>query len=411
MNIKKILTWVVMSLVVCGVYSYRQAKKNAEVPVEIHRGKLEKMIFAEGKVIPEVEVELSSKVPGKIKMLYVKEGDTAVQGQVVCVLDNGELVAQIASANANLRQAKARLLELKTGARAQELKEALATVKQMEAAYEETKKNLNRQQELFDQHVIPQSQLDIAKMQADMDKERLESVKQRLHLLEEGPKKESILAAQAAVSEAMAGVQLARENFANSVIKSPISGEVIAKYKENGEMVQPGMAIIKIADKSKTYARAEVDESDIGWLKLNQKAIVTSDAYPDKMFPGHVTFISEAIGRREIIPDDPTKISDTKVLDVKVLLDPGHPFKLGMTVDTEIHVFEKDDVILVPKDALVENEGKKIYVRKALDNGGAETMQEIQIGASDDQHAEVLSGLREGDKVYLKKNGNGNGSK
>lgn len=408
MNIKKILTWSVIILAVYAAYTYRERQKNMEIPAEIHRGNLEKIIYAEGKIIPEVEVELSTKVPGKIKTLLVKEGDFIARGQVVCVLDNGELYAQIASANANLRQAKARLLELSTGARSQELKEAAATVKQMEAAYEETKKNLQRQQDLFEQHVIPQSQLDLAKMQADMDKERLEAAKQRLHLLEEGPKKESILAAQAAVSSAAAGVQLAKENFSNSIIRAPISGEVIAKYKENGEMVQPGMGIIKIADKSNTYARAEVDESDIGWLKLNQKAVVTSEAYPDKTFAGHVTFISESIGRRQIIPDDPTKISDAKVLDVKILLAPGHPFKIGMTVDTELHVFERDNVLLVPKDALIKKDGDgKTYVRKATENG--ETLQDIQTGASDDQHAEVLSGLNEGDKYFLKKNGGNNG--
>ncbi len=408
MNIKKILTWSVIILAVYAAYTYRERKKNMEIPVEIHRGNLEKIIYAEGKVIPEVEVELSTKVPGKIKVLYVKEGDAAVQGQVVCVLENGELVAQLQTARANLRQAKAHLLELKTGARSQELKEAGATVKQAEAAYEETKKNLQRQQDLFEQHVIPQSQLDLAKMQSDTDKQRVEAAKQRLHLLEEGPKKESIAAAASAVASAESGVQLASESLQNSIIKAPISGEVIGKYKEAGEMVQPGMAIIKIADKSKTYALAEVDESDIGWLKLEQKAIVTSEAYPDKTFPGHVTFISEAIGRRQITPEDPTKISDAKVLDVKILLDAGHPLKLGMTVDTELHVFEKDDVLLVPKDALVKKDGEdKLYVRKATENG--ETLQDIQIGASDDQHAEVLSGLSEGDKVFLKKNGGNNG--
>lgn len=403
MNIKKILVWTVVILLAYAGYTHRAAKQNAEVPVEIKRGKLEKLIFAEGKVIPEVEVELSTKVPGRIKALYAKEGDTVTKGQMVCVLDNGELQAQIQNALANLKQAKARLQEIKTGARPQELDEAEATVKQIQAAYDESLKNLKRQQDLFDEHAIPQSALDLAKMQADMDKQRLEAAKQRLSLLETGPKKESIHAAQAAVASAQAGVTLARENFENSIIRSPITGEVIVKYKENGEMISPGVPMLRLADKSNVYVRAEVDESDIGWLKLGQKAVVTSDAYPDKTYHGKVTFIGESIGKRQIIPEDPTKISDAKVLDVKILLEPGHPFKLGMTVDSELHVFEKDNVVLLPKDAVIKKDGKTL-VREF--NGKAEVIDAVTLGTSDDMHAEILCCLEEGDKVFLKKNGN-----
>lgn len=402
MNIKKILMWTVVILVAYAGYTHRAAKQNAEVPVEIKRGKLEKHIFAEGKVIPEVEVELSTKVPGRIKVLYAKEGDTVTKGQVICVLDNGELQAQLQNALANVKQAKARLQELKTGARAQELQEAEAMIKQMQAAYDESAKNLKRQQELFDQHAIPQAQLDMARMQSDMDKQRLEAAKQRLSLLETGPKKESIHAAQAGVAAAQAGVTLARENLENSIIRAPITGEVIVKYKENGEMISPGVPILRLADKSNVYVRAEVDESDIGWLKLEQKVVITSDAYPDKTYRGEVTFIGESIGKREIVPEDPTKISDAKVLDVKVLLEPGHPFKLGMTVDNELHVFEKDDVLLLPKDAVIKQDDKTL-VRKF--NGKAEVLDAVTLGTSDDMHAEILCCLEEGDKVFLKKNG------
>ncbi len=402
MNIKKILVWTVIFLAAYAGYTHRAAKQKAEVPVEIKRGKLEKHIFAEGKVIPEVEVELSTKVPGRIKVLYAKEGDTVTKGQAICVLDNGELQAQLQNALANVKQAKARLQELKTGARVQEVQEAEATVKQIQAAYDESQKNLKRQQALFDEHAIPQSALDMAKMQADMDKQRLEGAKQRLSLIETGPKKESIHAAQAAVAAAQAGVTLARENLENSIIRAPITGEVIVKYKENGEMISPGVPILRLADKSNVYVRAEVDESDIGWLKLEQKVVITSDAYPDKTYRGKVTFIGESIGKREIVPEDPTKISDAKVLDVKVLLEPGHPFKLGMTVDSELHVFEKDDVLLLPKDAVIKQDDKTL-VRKF--NGKAEVLDAVTLGTSDDMHAEIVCCLEEGDKVFLKKNG------
>jgi RND family efflux transporter MFP subunit len=126
--------------------------------------------------------------------------------------------------------------------------------------------------------------------------------------------------------------------FLDHFIKSPMDGKIVAKYFEIGESVNPGVAVFKVANLEKIRVRAEIDETDIGKLHLNQIAQISSDAFPNKIFTGKVIEIGHMVGRRKIRLDDPSLIVDSKILEAKIELENTEELKLGMTVDVKIDI-------------------------------------------------------------------------
>lgn len=154
--------------------------------------------------------------------------------------------------------------------------------------------------------------------------------------MEKGPKQETLKLHEDAVAQAEATVEYYKKLLEKTIIKSPISGKVIRKYLEGGEAVTPGPPILAVADVEKIRINTEVDETDVGRIKIGDPAEVTSDAYPGKTFKGEIQEISDYVGPRKVKPNNPAKNLDMKVIHVKILLKEKTPFKLGMTVDVRI---------------------------------------------------------------------------
>jgi HlyD family secretion protein len=106
--------------------------------------------------------------------------------------------------------------------------------------------------------------------------------------------------------------------------------------KVYGEGVTPEIPILAIADMSRIWINAEVDETDVGRIATGDPAEVSSDAYPGKIFKGQVRQIADYAGERRAKPNDPTVNLGLKVVQVKIGLDQPTPLKLGMTVDVKI---------------------------------------------------------------------------
>lgn len=230
---------------------------------------------------------------------------------------------------------------------------------------------------------------------------------------------------------ARASLEMAEALLRDMHIASPVSGKVIAKYREAGESVKAGSPILTIADTSAVRVRAEIDEDDVGHLALGQEASITADAYPGRVFTGKVIEIGERVGRRSIKLEDPSKISDTKVLEAKIELrkiESGGPcgeegtgssdaprvpaqarakpdaclppFKLGMTVDVKIDVVRADRVLKIPRRAIRQDENGS-YVMVVKDGRGRPEIRRVVLGAMDRWDAEVLHGLKEGEEVVI----------
>ena len=251
-----------------------------EIPVR--RGSIYLVIAAKGRVEPFTEVRVGAKTIGRIKRILVKEGDWVKEGQVLATLDDEELRAQLEQAKAAFEAAKAKLEELLAGPRAEEQEVAKAKLSEAKAVLEEAKAQLDRYTELLKEGAISQAHFDEVRMRHEVTLAQYRSAQEQLKLVEAGAREEVKKAARAAVKKAEADLRHIQAQLQNTVVMAPISGKVIRKHLDVGDVVsiylpQP---LVTIADVHHLQVKAEVDETDIRKLKVGQEASVTADAYP-----------------------------------------------------------------------------------------------------------------------------------
>jgi macrolide-specific efflux system membrane fusion protein len=170
---------------------------------------------------------------------------------------------------------------------------------------------------------------------------------------------------------------------------SPIDGEVIVATTQPGQTVTTADAVIVLSDN--LIVRAQVDETDIGKVKLNQKVILSLDAYPDTKIKGyveHIYYESETVNNVTIYKVDlvPEEVSSF--------------FRSGMNATVEFITKQKDNVLLLPLEA-VHKEKDESFVYVAA-NSGTPVIKPVTVGMSDDKNVEIVSGIDEDEKVIVK---------
>ena len=195
--------------------------------------------------------------------------------------------------------------------------------------------------------------------------------------------------------EAKAGYEIADKAYRPVPLTNSIRGEVISRTCEPGQNVSTATTLFAIADR--LVATVQVDEADIGKIRQGQDASVTLDAFPDERVAAKVTKISR----------EGTLVSDVVEYDVTVeaVRVPAH-WASGMTANVEFSVAGKENVLVIPRSALVEEDGRAFVAVGT----GAQARREIKTGITDGKMVEVLEGLNEGDSVVLTKSGTSSNS-
>jgi RND family efflux transporter MFP subunit len=270
---------------------------------------------------------------------------------------------------------------------------------------------------LLDGGYIARAQYEAEVTNAEVWRARVKASQEALNLLLAGPKPETVGAAWAQVQEAEAELRraethvhqaqaelgVARAALASTLVEATVDGKVTSKLVEPGEAVDISMPLMVLGDLQKLIVKAEVDETDVGKVVLGQRAEITADAYPGRVFPGKIYEIGQAVGRRKVRPEDPAKIQDMKVLETKIEVTEGaDELKLGMTVQVRILVSHRDNVLLMPK-RLVPTGAREATVRVAGPKG--EEPRVIRLASRDDENVEILAGLREGDRIIVSARG------
>jgi len=290
--------------------------------------------------IEVTEAELSFKLPGRVEARLVDEGDLVKAGEVVAKLETSDLAQQVALRQADVQMAQAGLADLLAGARPQELAQAAAAVRQAKADFNRIQDDYDRMKALFEQGSSNQREYDAARTAYDVAQARLETAQEQQKLVQQGPRPDAIKVARARLLQAQEAEKLAEIQFGYATLTSPLTGMVLSKNVEPGEMVAPGSPIVTVGDLARVYMRAYIEETDLGRVKLGQKVRVTTDTYPDKIYEGKITFISP---QAEFTPKNvQTKKERVKlVYRVKVDLDNAKlELKPGMPAEAEIVVGE-----------------------------------------------------------------------
>jgi HlyD family secretion protein len=354
----------------------------------VERGTMVRSVVATGKVEPITKVEIKSKANGIIERL-VTEVDRVVQaGQVLAELDKENLTARLREARANLQAAEA----------AREAAVAQLKKNEIEAEapdLELAKRNSARAKQLFEQKLVSQSQLDEATSGLDQAENRKRAAGGQLVIA-----RAKVVEATANVAQARANVERAEEELANATIKAPIRATVLTRDVEVGSPVSSilnlganATLVMTLGDIEKVFVRGKVDEADIGRVRLNQSARITTESFPDRVFEGRVTQISP-IG---VDKDNVT------TFEVKVSIDnPGKELKANMTANAEIILEQLHESLLVPEAAIVYDPQRRAFVD--LSDPSSKTGRRrvpVKVGVGNGTKIQIVSGVQAGDKVVL----------
>jgi len=252
----------------------------------------EKGVLAVSGNVEVTEVNLGFKMPGRVAALFAEEGQRVSSGDRLGLLDRAELESRVVQSRAYLEETKARLAELKAGARTQEREQAKAEVRSAEVELERARKDFERADMLFSNGAISAQQMDTAKKTFDVLVSRHNKTLETLSLLNAGARKEVIEAAVSRVKQAEAALAASGEVLKDAEILAPVTGVILRRNAEQGETVFAGMPVYTIADLTAPWIKVYVKEDKLGLVKLGQKAEIKTDSYPDKKYSGIITFIS-----------------------------------------------------------------------------------------------------------------------
>jgi HlyD family secretion protein len=283
-----------------------------------------------------VDAQLSFKTPGRVTQRLVSEGDRVTANQLVARLDDAEQTQELALRRAELAGAEAALAELVSGSRPQEIASAEATLRSAEAERDRARLDFTRQQELLSRAAIANREFEAAQAQVKVADARVAEAAERLKLVREGPRTETIRQARARTDQARASVALAETRLENARLLSPLSGVVLSHNIEPGEFVAAGTPVVTVADTAHMWVRAYLNQTDLGRIRHGQKVAIRTDTFPNKTYEGTIGFISseaEFTPKTVQTPKERVKL----VFRIKVdVANPNDELKPGMPADVVI---------------------------------------------------------------------------
>lgn len=286
--------------------------------------------------IEATNVVLSSKTPGEVKEILVKEGQNVKRGDTLLIIDTEALALQLEQALATEEIAQAQLNLVQKGARKEDIAQAESILKQAEANFISAKNDFDRFQKLLDKKSISEKQFEDVKTRYDIATAQYSSAKENFEKVKKIFRSEEIEQAKGNLRKATAAVNLLKKNICDAYLIAPQNGTIVKKFVEVGESVAPMSSLIKIADLTNIELKIYVSEVELGKVKLGQKAEIFVDSFPEKIYNGIVTYISP---EAEFTPKNvQTKDERTKlVFAVKIQVqNENYELKSGMPADAKI---------------------------------------------------------------------------
>jgi HlyD family secretion protein len=367
--------------------------ESPELEAEVER--LRAALEASRTRIPQLETEIAWRRELNRRQVEAALAAQAAAQERLAELRAGARPHEIAQARAILAAREARLAELRAGSRPQEIAQAAADLGEARAVLDQARSDFERVDRLARQGLVAEQDRDHARAALDVARQRHAHAEERLALVREGPRAEEIQRAEADVREARARLDLvvegprveeirraeadlrqaeaaarlaqageleiqlrgqelatlrahvardraaleaARAQLGYAVAHSPLAGVVLREHVEAGETVAAGTPVVTLADLRNTWLKIYVPETQLGWVKLGQRAEVTTDSFPGKVYPGTVTFVSS---EAEFTPKNvQTQEERVKlVFAVKIAVDnPLQELKPGMPADARIRL-------------------------------------------------------------------------
>ncbi len=391
------LRWFLLALIpLIGGVAFFSLRALSRTPAKIDPDKLARVermdlarsVVATGKIEPTTKVEVKSKASGIILKLPVNVGDVVRQGQVICELDQNDLLPRLRQAQAALAMAEAAL-------------------KSAQADYERNKvealgpdipflkRDMERARQLFAEKLMPQIARDEAEKNYEMAVNRQQQAQVNL-----GVSRAAIARTEAQIEQARAQLNQSEEDLRNATIASPIDGVVLSRDREVGDAVSSILTmgsgatlIMTLGDLREVYVKGKVDESDVGKVYLGQPARITVESYKGQSFTGKVTKISPMGVEKDNVTTFEVRVS---------ISNESKKLMATMTANAEIMLEERKGVMAVPEGAILykKDRSTEVEVPDAAVESGKRRVP-VETGISNGSKTQIVKGLALGQQVIL----------
>ena len=364
----KLIVSALLLIIVAGFFAFRWWQGPLLPSYRISSMPLVQTVVATGRVVAVSNTDIGSEISGVVLERRVAEGEQVAAGDLLLVLSSDDVAAQV-------RQAEAELAELISSTRPQ----AVVDLTNAKVALAQADRNVERRRELAAISAISDEEMEQAIQAQAQARNNLENARLRANALSSGGVEEDLLRARIAALQAQLN---------KAQVRSKVSGTILTRNVEIGDLVQPGQSLFTIALDGKTEIRVPLDERNLSRLALQQPAVAIADAYPDKPFPVRISFIAPSI--------DPQR----GTVEVRLAVDPVPEFlRQDMTVSVNIETDRRAKALVIPNDALANVKEDSAEVLLLRD--GKTQRQVVKLGLRGLSASEVLSGLSAGDEILV----------
>lgn len=343
-----------------------------------------------GTTFPVREVALRSRIEGQILTMTVDVGDRVEQGQQVARIDDTLAVAAVAEAEAELAALQSEVASLEA-----DVNDARARVDRAELELKQAKSDASRTDRLFRQGAISEQEAEIDRTAVGTAEQTLQSARQQVE------NRSSVVKAalrRVAAQEAIVAQERQRQSF--TVLTSPVTGSVLERVLEPGDLAQPGDEVLRLGDFSQIQVRVQISELELANVREGQSAQVRLDAFPDRAFTGEVTQISLAAD------------ATARLVPIEVTI-PNRERRIGRGLLARVNFSqENDSAVIVPETAIEVAENTDtantatIFVLNRTGEQPTVTARSVQLGDRANSQVEVLTGLEPGTELIVRSSGN-----
>jgi HlyD family secretion protein len=396
------LAVLVVLLAMGYLYFFSAPKTISAAEVKLNSGASSQgnvVLSVSGYVVAHHKIAVGAKVMGRVKWIGVEKGDKVQQGQVLVRLEDSEFRAQMNQARANVAAAQARLDQLRSGSRPQEKLKDKAGVLQAEATLRNAEAEFERTEQLYKSGVSSKADLDRAVAERDTARALLAAAQQASAMTDIGPRTEEIRVAQAQLQQMKAAQDYAQTQLADTEIKAPVSGTVLQRIVETGEMVTPSAfgesgartSVVALADLNDLQIELDISQTDFARLKMGQRAEIIPEAFPNLKYTGFIAEIAPEANRAKA-----TVQVKVKVENPDEQLRPEMNARVNFLSNADSTEAKPATQVLVSKDSVLRKDGKEfVFVIK----GNRVEMRSIRVGEEMGGFYQVLEGLSGGEST------------
>ncbi|MEA5576514.1 efflux RND transporter periplasmic adaptor subunit [Anabaena sp. UHCC 0451] len=341
-----------------------------------------------GNTTPYRTVSVRSQVEGRLIALNLDVGDTVKRGQIISQLDDVLLMTASQQAEAELATSQSEVARAMT-----QVSNAQAEVEKAKLEVIQAQSDSQRQQKLVKEGAISQQAAQQARTKAQTTQQALKATIEQVRT-----EKQAVAAAQGRVFAQQAVVKAAKERRSYSRLISPITGVVIEKVTEPGNLLQPGSEVLKIADFSRIKVVVQVSELELAKIQVGQSVQVRLDAFPDQTIIGRVARIS------------PTADATARLIPIEVVI-PNSNGKIGSGLLARVNfTTQTPQRVVISQTAINSNEKQiqaetnngTIFIVQDTDGKPKVKERSVTLGKKADGNVEILSGLQPGERYVVR---------